>query len=104
MPKRRAVANDSDSEELEYSSQGSKRARTDDSGYDTPGPSQNAGRSRRKTRRANEGPEDDDDENVEQTTPDEDEEQRFEDEHEDEIRAKVLSKSKTQGVSLLLHL
>ncbi|KAH8072267.1 P-loop containing nucleoside triphosphate hydrolase protein [Cristinia sonorae] len=100
MPKRRAVVVESDSEDrAEGSSQGSKRARTEeDSGYDTPGPIQEVTRGRRRARRDDdeEGPEDEE-ENIEQTTPDEDEEKRFEDENEEAIRAKVLNKSKSQG-------
>ncbi|THH16753.1 hypothetical protein EUX98_g9252 [Antrodiella citrinella] len=96
-PKRRAVANDSDSEDhAEGSSQGSKRARTDDSDYGTPGPSQDVKPNVTRKRRARRD-DDEDEEDMEQTAPDEDEEKQFEDDHEDKIRAKVLKKTKTQG-------
>ena len=49
---------------------------------------------------ANADEEEEDDEKIEQSTPDEDEEKRFEDEHEDEIRAKLLDKSKVQFVNV----
>ncbi|KAI0682435.1 P-loop containing nucleoside triphosphate hydrolase protein [Cytidiella melzeri] len=98
MPaKRRAAAVESDSEV--GGSQSSKRARNaEESAVETNEASQ-ANRNARGRKAAASEPIDldEDDEYIQQDAPDEDEEKRFEQEHEDAIRAKVMGGRKGQG-------
>lgn len=100
-PKRRAHA-DSDGEDLAEGSQASKRARQSESDDEAGWRTQRdvKGKGKAKARVQDEeldiGPV----EQVEEIVPDADEEKRFEEEHEDQIRAKVLGKKQTQGVRL----
>ncbi|OBZ68728.1 Structural maintenance of chromosomes protein 6 [Grifola frondosa] len=104
MPKRRAVAIHSESDE-DIVSEGSpavKRARTEaESDSEDVGtkPTNRATRSKGKSRRRRDEDVQVDDEDVEvgQFEPDEDEEKRFEEEHEDEIRERLMHKGKSQG-------
>ncbi|TCD69031.1 Structural maintenance of chromosomes protein 6 [Steccherinum ochraceum] len=96
MPKRRAAVNDSDSEGESPVSQGSKRARTDDSEYNAAaGPSQDPRGQGRTRHGGDEG--EDEEPKLDEYAPDEDEEKRFEEENEEHIRLKVLNKAKNQG-------
>ncbi|CAL1712529.1 unnamed protein product [Somion occarium] len=99
MAKRRATRNDSDTEDLEEGHQASKRARTSSSNDEEPGEARNRNgrdpKGKGKDRDKDDGDLDiDGEDQVEQIVLDEDEEKRFEEEHEEQIRAKVLGKKK----------
>ncbi|PSR71970.1 hypothetical protein PHLCEN_2v12180 [Hermanssonia centrifuga] len=88
--KRRAVSPDSEGESS------SKRARTTEDSDEQPTRSQRR-RGRDKPEDDRVELEDDEAEEMEQTEPNEDDEIRFEEEHEEEIRAKVIGGNKVQG-------
>ena len=98
-PKRRAVTVESDTEVDE--AHASKRARTGDD-------KKVATTSKTKSRRAEDDAEDgeepivvDEDEDIhEDIAPTADDEKKFEEQHEELIRAKVMSQNKHQGVSV----
>ncbi|KAK7690317.1 hypothetical protein QCA50_006974 [Cerrena zonata] len=100
MAKRRATHNDSDGEDFAEGSQASKRARQSESDNEVhahPRSTQRDVKGKGKAKAQDDeldiGPV----EQVEEIVPDADEEKRFEEEHEDQIRAKVLGKKQTQG-------
>ncbi|PCH39760.1 nucleoside triphosphate hydrolase protein [Wolfiporia cocos MD-104 SS10] len=104
MAKRRAVTINSDDEDgLRRSSQSSKRARTNDVIEDEADEALRTSKSKRKGKERQrddedaDEEEDEDEESLKQVTPDEDEEKRFEEEHEEEIREKLMSKGRIQG-------
>ena len=100
-PKRRVVQADSDNEE---GSQASKRPRqtTESEDEEEEVHVRRAQRNAKGKGRARATDEDADaDDQVEEIIPDADEEKRFEEEHEDKVRALVLGKKPTQGVSLV---
>lgn len=103
MAKRRAVAESDDEHEFE---QISKRSRTGDSDDEEQEHQRRSGKGTsrkgkgKERARDNEGSEvEDDDDDAAMQEPDEDEEKKFEEEHEEKIREKLMSKTKTQGVS-----
>ncbi|KAI0081596.1 P-loop containing nucleoside triphosphate hydrolase protein [Panus rudis PR-1116 ss-1] len=104
MVKRRAHQDDSDTESPDDASQASKRARTSPNdedelerraGIDSKRHVNGKGKARRNG--VEELEDEDEDTVIEQAAPDQEEEKRFEEEHEDQLRAKVLGKTKTQG-------
>ncbi|KAF9804066.1 hypothetical protein IEO21_09462 [Rhodonia placenta] len=106
MPKRRAVSIVSDDEDVSReSSPVPKRARTDEdseqnvevSARQSTKRERSKGKARRRDEEEAEEEDDDDDNNVGQTAPDEDEEKQFEEENEEVIRERLMSKGKTQG-------
>ena len=95
-----SVDTDSDSEHSQ-----TKRARTQTNlGDELPV----ASGSKHKSRRAQEDGDDNeplaDEEDVDEQTPNADEEKKFEEQHEELIRAKVMNTNKTQGVRMYLNL
>lgn len=112
MPKRRAVSIVSDDEDVSReSSPVPKRARTDEdseqnvevSARQSTKRERSKGKARRRDEEEAEEEDDDDDNNVGQTAPDEDEEKQFEEENEEVIRERLMSKGKTQGVSAVRY-
>ncbi|RPD77418.1 P-loop containing nucleoside triphosphate hydrolase protein [Lentinus tigrinus ALCF2SS1-7] len=100
MAKRRAVADSDDERESEPHS---KRSRTSESDDEQPGPHNRRsgkGKGRAPAQEDNHEPidiEDDDDDGDAGMQPDEDEEKKFEEDHEEIIRERLMNKSKTQG-------
>ena len=98
MPKRRATASESDSEAEQP--QAPKRARINGHSEDATAPRASG------SRHANGADNDeplvvDDEEEVEQEAPDAEQEKKFEEQHENDIRAKIMNTNKVTGVCIL---